>query len=73
MPCNETFKSCSNFFLQMYNIHGLCNGNYVGRNLIIEPTTIHIDFEVAKHTVLRETIPSATIKCCTFHLWAKHI
>ena len=56
----------------MYNIHGLCNGHYVGHNLTIEPTTVHIDFEVAMHTVLREAIPSATIKCCRFHLWTKH-
>ena len=28
----------------MYNIYNaLCNGHYEGRNLTIEPTTIHID------------------------------
>ena len=29
---------------------------------------IHIDFEVAMHTVLKAAIPEATIKCCRFHL-----
>ena len=58
----------SKFFLQMHNIHGLCSGHYVRRNF----TTVYIDFEVAMHTVLREAIPSATIKRCRFHLWAKH-
>ena len=50
--CNETFKCCSKFFLQMYNIHGLCNGHFVRSNLTFEPTTVHIDFEVAMLTVL---------------------
>ena len=45
-------------------IHGLCS---VKRNLTIEPTAVHIDFEVAMHTMLREAIPSATIKYCRFH------
>ena len=39
------------FFLQMYNIHiihGICNGLYVP--LVFMP--VHIDFEVAMHTVL---------------------
>ena len=31
-----------------------------------------MDFKVAMHTVLLEAFPSATIKCCRFHLWAKH-
>ena len=31
----------------MFNIHGLCNGHYVRRNLTIEHTTVQIDFEVA--------------------------
>ena len=34
-------------------------------------STVHIDFEVDMHTVLRDAIPSATIKCCRFHLWRK--
>ena len=66
MPCIETFKTRSTFFLQMYNIHGLCNGHYVRCYF----TTVHIDFEVA--TVLREANLLATIKCCIFHLWPKH-
>ena len=64
----------------MYNIHGLCNRQYVPlvfmllpgksesiycsiwsaikslferHNLTLEPTTVHIEFEVAKHTVLK--------------------
>ena len=57
----------------MYNIYGLCNRHYVRHNLTIEPTTVHIDFKVVMHAVLREAIPSATIKCCSFHLWAMHL
>ena len=47
--------------------------DYARRNLTIEPTTIHVDFEVhvAMHTVLGVAIPSATIKYCRFYLWAK--
>ena len=59
------------FFLQIYNIHGICSGHYVPlvsmllpgksesrslcerRNLTIEPTTGHIDIEVALYTVLK--------------------
>ena len=55
-------------FFNVYNILWLCNRHYVRRNLYLEPTTIPIDFEVAIHTVGREAIPSATIKCCRFHL-----
>ena len=41
--CNKTLRCCSKFFLQMYNIYGLCNEHYVRRNFTIEPTTVHID------------------------------
>ena len=67
-------------YLQMYNIHGLCNEHYVPivfmllpgklesiycsmwsairylwerRNCTLGPTTIHIDFGVEMHTVLK--------------------
>ena len=26
---DDTFKCCAKFFLEIYNIHGLCNGHYV--------------------------------------------
>ena len=47
--------------------------DYARRNLTIELTTIHIDFEVhvGMHTVLGVAILSATIKYCRFYLWAK--
>ena len=26
---DDTFKCCAKFYLQMYNIHALCNGHHV--------------------------------------------
>ena len=97
--CNEvqeifidgTFKCCSKYLLQMYNIHGLKNGHYVslvftllsgkselvyrkmwtlvaslckGLDLNLSPETIHIDFEVAMHNVLRDIFTNSRILCC---------
>jgi hypothetical protein len=98
--CNEvqeifidgSFKCCSKYFLQIYNIHGLKNEHYVplvftllselvyrkmwtsvaslckGLDLILSPETIHIDFEVAMHNVLRDIFTNSRILCCRFHL-----
>lgn len=38
------------------------------RNLLLKPSVIHADFEVAMLTVLRDIYPTAVIKCCRFHL-----
>ena len=38
------------------------------RNLLLNPSVIHADFEVAMLTVLRDIYPTAVIKCCRFHL-----
>ena len=39
------------------------------RNLQLQVSVIHIDFEKkAMHTVLQEIFPAAVIKCCRFHL-----
>ena len=62
----------SSYFKCTIYIYRLCNGRYVRQNLTIEPTVVHIDFEVAMHAVLRGAIPSATIKCCRYHFCAKH-
>ena len=32
-----TFKCCAKFFLQMYNIHGLCSGHYVPLVFVLLP------------------------------------
>lgn len=38
------------------------------RNLLLKPSVIHADFEVAMLIVLRDIYPTAVIKCCRFHL-----
>ena len=40
------------------------------RNLQLQVSVIHIDFEKTMHTVLQEIFPAAfiCIKCCRFHL-----
>ena len=38
------------------------------RNLQLQLSVIHIEFEKTMHTVLQEIFPAAVIKCCSFHL-----
>uniref|UniRef100_A0A0P4VQ93 MULE transposase domain-containing protein n=1 Tax=Scylla olivacea TaxID=85551 RepID=A0A0P4VQ93_SCYOL len=45
-------------------LNDICNS----KNMQLEPSVIHVDFEFAMLTVLRERFPTAVIKCCRFHL-----
>lgn len=38
------------------------------RNLQLQPSVIHVDFEFPMLTVLKEVFPTVIIKCCRFHL-----
>ena len=46
------------------SVASLCKG----LDLILSPETIHIDFEVAMHNVLRDIFTNSRILCCRFHL-----
>ena len=37
-------------------------------DLQLQPSVVHVDFEVAMHTVINELFPNSSIKCCRFHL-----
>ncbi|XP_068238357.1 uncharacterized protein [Palaemon carinicauda] len=45
-------------------LHDIC----VSKNLQLQPSVLHVDFEFPILTILKETFPDAIIKCCRFHL-----
>jgi hypothetical protein len=43
---------------------------------MLNPTSMHVDFEPAMHNAVLSTFPNARIECCRFHLgqaWWRHI
>ncbi|KAF0761697.1 Uncharacterized protein FWK35_00004110 [Aphis craccivora] len=56
-----TFDYCTDFFCQLFTIHGLHNGFYI-------PLQTLMDFEKAIHNVINRIWPTTLIRGCRFHL-----